>query len=120
MPPAPDRMPATLAVQMIEPLPRGTMTFAAAWTARKTPTVLMRSTLFQCSAVSSIRPGRPPETPALANITSRPPCFSAAAISWSTTSPEATSPTMASPLPPAAVTWARVSVTLSDRSAMTT
>jgi hypothetical protein len=53
MPPAPERKPATDAVQMIEPLPAARMTLLACLMARNGPIRLTRRISIHASAVSS-------------------------------------------------------------------
>src|SRR3954471_21241790 len=65
-PPAPERRPATLAVQMIDPPPRLAIAGAAYLIARKGPIRLTRRISAQSASVCSAIEAKPPEIPALA------------------------------------------------------
>src|SRR5258708_521673 len=73
MPPAPERRPATEAVQMIEPLPAARMIGLACLMAMNGPIRLIRSRLCQKASSTSSSGVMPPLTPALANTASRRP-----------------------------------------------
>ena len=73
-------MPATEAVQMIEPPPRAFITGAACLIARNGPIRFTRRISCQSSGVCSKIEARPPEMPALAKKMSSPPCSPTASL----------------------------------------
>src|ERR1022692_4008681 len=121
MQPAPDLMPATDAVQMIEPRRCLVITRAAYLAVRKLPIKLILSISAQRSAVSSKNGIRPPLIPAFAKHTSRLPYSSTAVATAPAISSSADeSLTRALARPPAARIAATVASTSGARSNATT
>src|SRR5262245_32116311 len=114
-------MPATDAVQTIEPAALSRITAAPCLIARNGPIRFTRRTVCQSAALCSKNGVRPPPMPAFANTTSSPPSSRTQVVTSSFTVPSsAASALRARQRPPAFSISARVSSTPSARSTAST